>query len=517
MASETVQIVWFKRDLRVHDHRALAQAARRGPVLPLYIAEPDLWQQPDMSARQWDFIAECLAELRSELARLGQPLILRVGDTVEVFQRARNRYGEIALWSHEETGNGWTYARDLSVADWVKQNGVEWTEIPQSGVIRRIKSRNGWAKRWDAFMAEPETDAPRALKPIANSIPGEIPSAQALGLTVDPCPGRQRGGREAGLETLHSFLHMRGAPYRRAMSSPAAGAEHCSRLSPHLAWGSLSMRETAQAGWARQRQLKADGVKGGWRGAMSSFQGRLHWRDHFTQKLEDEPALEVRNLHSGCDGLRSAEPDPVRLQAWCAGETGLPFVDACMRALNATGWMNFRMRAMLMAVSSYHLWLDWRQPGEHLARMFTDYEPGIHWPQVQMQSGTTGINTVRIYNPVKQGHDQDPDGAFIRRWVPELAEIPDEHIHTPWTWEGAGAYLGKTYPMPVVDHLEAARAARQKVWAVRKGEHFRKTANAIQTKHGSRKSGIPMRGQKRRAKPATDQLSLPLDSNKAPS
>ncbi|MEM9375876.1 MAG: FAD-binding domain-containing protein, partial [Pseudomonadota bacterium] len=294
-------------------------------------------------------------------------------------------------------------------------------------------------------------------------------------------------------------------------------AEHCSRLSPHLAWGSLSMRETAQAGWARQRQLKADGVKGGWRGAMSSFQGRLHWRDHFTQKLEDEPALEVRNLHTGCDGLRSAEPDPVRLHAWCAGETGLPFVDACMRALNATGWMNFRMRAMLMAVSSYHLWLDWRQPGEHLARMFTDYEPGIHWPQVQMQSGTTGINTVRIYNPVKQGHDQDPDGAFIRRWVPELAEIPDEHIHTPWTWEGAGAYLGKTYPMPVVDHLEAARAARQKVWAVRKGEHFRKTANAIQTKHGSRKSGIPMRGQKRRAKPATDQLSLPLDSNKAPS
>ncbi|MEM9377640.1 MAG: deoxyribodipyrimidine photo-lyase, partial [Pseudomonadota bacterium] len=151
MASETVQIVWFKRDLRVHDHRALAQAARRGPVLPLYIAEPDLWQQPDMSARQWDFIAECLAELRSELARLGQPLILRVGDAVEVFQSARNRYGEIALWSHEETGNGWTYARDLSVADWVKQNGVEWTEIPQSGVIRRIKSRNGWAKRWDAF------------------------------------------------------------------------------------------------------------------------------------------------------------------------------------------------------------------------------------------------------------------------------------------------------------------------------------------------------------------------------
>ena len=138
------------------------------------------------------------------------------------------------------------------------------------------------------------------------------------------------------------------------------------------------------------------------------------------------------------------------------GETGLPFVDACMRSLNATGWINFRMRAMLMAVASYHLWLDWRAPGEHLARQFTDYEPGIHWPQVQMQSGTTGINTVRIYNPVKQGHDQDPDGAFVRRWVPELRDVPDAFIHEPWRWEQAGSVLDRVYPAPIVDHLAAA-------------------------------------------------------------
>ena len=104
----------------------------------------------------------------------------------------------------------------------------------------------------------------------------------------------------------------------------------------------------------------------------------------------------------------------MRLAAWEAGETGLPFVDACMRYLRATGWLNFRMRSMLVAVASYHLWLDWRATGPHLARQFTDYEPGIHWPQVQMQSGTTGMNTVRIYNPVKQGRDQDPAGVFTR-------------------------------------------------------------------------------------------------------
>ena len=517
MIATPLQIVWFKRDLRIEDHRVLVQAARRGPVLPLFIVEPDLWRLPDMSGRQWAFVAESLQTLRRDLAHLGQPLIIRVGDVIEVLERARRRFGRVALWSHEETGNGWTYARDLRVADWAKQTGVQWTEVQQSGVIRRLKSRNGWAKRWDAFMAEPEAAPPTALTPLAEIDPGEIPTAKALGLTTDLCPGRQMGGRDAAIETLHSFLHVRGAPYRRAMSSPMAGAEHCSRLSPHLAWGTLSMREAAQAGWARQRALKTDGIKGGWRGALSSFQGRLHWRDHFTQKLEDEPELEFRNLHRTCDGLRPKTPDAARLDAWCRGETGLPFVDACMRALTATGWMNFRMRAMLMAVASYHLWLDWRKPGEHLARLFTDYEPGIHWPQVQMQSGTTGINTIRIYNPVKQGHDQDPDGAFIRQWLPELASVPDEFIHEPWTWDGANQILDKTYPMRIIDHLAAARSARERVWALRKGQSFRSTAATIQNKHGSRKSGIPMRGQRRKQTKPEVQLTLPLGGDEAPS
>ena len=510
-----VQIVWFKRDLRTTDHRSLATAAQRGPVLPLFIAEPELWRRPDMSARQWGFVRECLLSLRDQLAALGQPLLVRKGDAVETLEEMRKRYSVVSLWSHEETGNGWTYERDKRVAAWAQRNSVSWRELRQSGVIRRLNSRNGWAKRWDAFMAESMTPRPQ-LSALENIEPGNIPTAADLGMKPDACPERQRGGRDAAIECLRTFLEVRGAPYRRAMSSPVAGATHCSRLSPHLAWGALSMRETAQATWARQQQLKADGVKGGWRGAMSSLQGRLHWRDHFMQKLEDEPVLEFKNLHRAYDGLRSAEPDAARLAAWSKGETGLPFVDACMRMLIATGWMNFRMRAMLTAVASYHLWLDWRKPGEHLARLFTDYEPGIHWPQIQMQSGTTGINTVRIYNPVKQGYDQDPDGAFVRRWVPELAAVPDEFLHEPWRWDGAERLLDKAYPAPLVDHLSAAKDARQKVWAVRKNADFRDSAAAIQNKHGSRKSGIPMRGAtnrdgQRKPKPRADQLPLPFD------
>ena len=509
-SAPNIQIVWFKRDLRIEDHRPLARAAKRGSVLPLFVAEPELWQQPDMSARQWAFVREGLTSLRADLGALGQPLIVRMGDIIAILEKARRTFGTVSLWSHEETGNGWTYARDKKVAAWARANGVEWHEEQQAGVIRRMGSRNGWAKRWDSFMAEPVTPPPRALPPLETIDPGAIPTAADLGLATDLCPERQTGERGTGLETLDSFLYARGAPYRKAMSSPVAGAQHCSRLSPYLAWGTLSMREVTQATWNRQVQLKAEGIKGGWRGAMSSFQGRLHWRDHFTQKLEDEPDLEFQNMHRAYDGLRPAVVDAARLAAWCKGETGLPFVDACMRALAATGWMNFRMRAMLMAVASYHLWLDWRAPGEHLARLFTDYEPGIHWPQVQMQSGTTGINTARIYNPVKQGYDQDPDGSFVRRWVPELTHVPDEFVHEPWRWPEAGRVLGSAYPFPIIDHLAAAKDARQKIWAVRKGSAFKETAGHIQQKHGSRKSGITMRGRKRAAKTDSAQLALPL-------
>ena len=242
---------------------------------------------------------------------------------------------------------------------------------------------------------------------------------------------------------------------------------------------------------------------------MTSFSARLHWHCHFIQKLEDDPRIEFENFHRGYDGIRPSEPDAARLDAWGKGETGLPFVDACMRYLNATGWLNFRMRAMVMATASYHLWLDWRAPGERLAQMFTDYEPGIHWSQVQMQSGTTGINTVRIYNPVKQGLDQDPDGVFTRRWLPELRDIPDQHLQEPWKAENASAVLGRSYPEPIVDHLQAAKQARERIWAVRKGEKFRKEADAVFLKHGSRKANRDRRPNAK-SRGAVQQLTLPL-------
>ena len=506
-----LQVVWFKRDFRIADHRPLARAAKAGPVLPLYIAEPDLWAQPDASARQWDFAAESLAEVQQALADLGQPLCVMTGRVLDVLQAVHARHGIAALWSHEETGNGWTYARDRAVAAWARGAGVRWHQLPQFGVIRPLASRNGWARAWDRAMAEPLTAAPTALVPLGGEWPTRIPAARDLGLAPDPCPQRQKGGRVAGLGVLESFLGARGRDYRFRMSSPVTAFDASSRLSPHLTWGTLAMREVAQASRARLQGLRGDesAAARSWRASMISFTGRQHWHCHFMQKLEDEPRIEFENLHRAYNGLRPDVPDAERLATWRDGRTGFPFVDACMRALAAHGWINFRMRAMLVSFASYHLWLPWRETGLHLARQFVDYEPGIHWSQVQMQSGTTGINTMRVYNPVKQGYDQDPQGLFVRRWVPELAAVPLAHLHEPWRWEGAASLA---YPPPIVDNVAAAAAARAALHAVRQNTGHRAVAARIADKHGSRKAGMPMTGQKSRAKakPA-DAAQLALD------
>ena len=493
-------IVWFKRDLRVVDHPALARAAAiGGPVAPLYVAEPEMWAHPDASARQWRFVAESLGELRADLGHLGAPLVVRHGEAVAVLEAIRAETGATAMVSHEETGLRWSWDRDKRVAAWARDKGVAWTELPDDGVVRRLATRDGWAAQRERFMRAPMAPTPDLRG--TNLAPGDIPSAKEMGLGFDACPERQKGGRVLAEACLDSFLHERGEDYRAAMSSPVEGETACSRLSPHLAWGTLSAREAHQAAMRRIAETKGQGT--GWAKSTQAFKSRLAWRDHFTQKLEDFPDLDTRCLHPGFEGMRPDRPDPERLERWAKGQTGLPFVDACMRYARASGWLNFRMRAMVQCVASYHLWLDWRHTAPILGRLWTDYAPGIHYAQSQMQSGVTGMNTLRIYNPVKQGHDQDPTGAFTRRWVPELADVPDRHLQAPWEWDGRTP----RYPRPIVDVADAARAARDRVHAQRRQPGFRETADAVVAKHGSRKGP---RRPARRKRADERQAELPL-------
>lgn len=481
-----IQLVWFKRDLRVADQAALSAAASAGPVLPLYVVEPGYWAGPDVSARQYEFLIDSLRSLDAALRGLGQPLWIAIGEVTDVLADLRSRYRITAVHSSEESGNAWTYDRDRRVRTWLRDAGIEWVEHRQFGVVRGMCKRERWATQWDALMAEPMLPCP-ALRSWTHHTPDfALTSPHNLGLQSDHCPGRQRGGIETAHALLASFLTERGRNYQREMSSPISAARACSRLSAHLSLGCISLRTVHQSTVGAQQQWREQPLteRGLFPRSLSSFNSRLHWHCHFIQKLESEPAIEFHNINRAFDGLRPESPDPDRLQRWAQGQTGWPFVDACMRQLQATGWINFRMRAMLMAVSSYHLWQPWREPGLHLARLFTDYEPGIHWAQTQMQSGVTGINIPRIYNPIKQGLDQDPAGDFVRHWIPELTHIPGAAVHRPWLLGTQGA---RTYPAPIADHEQAARDAKAKLTLWRQRDGLMQSNAAVMAKHGSRK------------------------------
>jgi deoxyribodipyrimidine photo-lyase len=501
---EVLHVVWFKRDLRVVDHGALARAGEAargggGRILGVYFVEPTVTAADDFAGRHWAVAREALKDLRADLGRRGVTLAVRTGEATELLERLRARCGRMHLWSHEETGNDATYARDRAVGRWARERGVPWTEIWQNGVVRRLRSRDGWAANWEERMRGPLAVVAAALPGDTTVTAGAIPTERELGLASDDCPGRQAGTRVEAERMLATFLAYRGKNYSREMSSPITAVEACSRLSVALAYGVISTREVAHAAWARADEL-ADAKQAGSGedfciGSVRAFLARLHWRCHFMQKLEDEPRIEREAFLPELDELRAGpwtDERAARLEAWCTGRTGYPFVDACMRALRATGWINFRMRAMLVSFASYDLWLPWRPSGLQLARWFTDYEPGIHWPQVQMQSGTTGINTLRMYAPVKQSLDQDPRGVFIRRWVPELAEVGEAFIHEPWRMPtaaqtAAGCKVGQDHPKPVVDHAEAVRLARGKFTELKRRAEHRAGARKVFLRHGSRK------------------------------
>jgi deoxyribodipyrimidine photo-lyase len=462
-------------------------------VLPLYVVEPALWRQPDRDRRHWDLLTACLRDLDRSLRTLGGALVVLAGDMTAVLTDLRQRHGRFELWAHEETGTRWTFDRDVAVRRWCRHEGVRFREFPQMGVVRGRRDRAGWARRWHGFMRQPTVPAPGAGEWLCDEagIPlDRLDPPAVAGVPIDAPPA----GREAALSTLRGFLRRRGEAYRRQISRPGPSWDSCSRLSTHLAMGSLSLREVVHASSARRDALRGQPphARGDWAGSLAAFDERLHWHCHFIQKLESEPALEFDNLSPATADLRPAEPNREWFDAWREGRTGYPLIDACMRSLAATGWLNFRMRAMLVSFAAYDLWLHWREPGLHLARLFADYEPGIHYAQLQMQSGTTGINSLRIYNPIKQSREQDPDGDFIRRWVPELAGVSAQWIHEPWRMPGTlqrrcGVQLGRHYPTPIVDHDKAARRARRLLTNVRRSGDSRRAARETFLRHGSRR------------------------------
>jgi deoxyribodipyrimidine photo-lyase len=482
---KSINVVWFKRDLRFTDNEALYYAQQQSlPILFVYCFEPSIMAYADSDLRHWRFVYQSLMHIQQKLEAVGGKLFIFNNEVENVFNTLVKNYTINTVFSHQEVGNKLTYDRDIAMQLFFNKHTITWQQYQLNGVVRKLKDRKNWQSLWQTKMTEPvklvdETNW--TIELLSNKIYYLIKGNELAKDITTPNTNFQQGGEDMAWRYLDSFIKERHVNYSKHISKPALSRTGCSRLSPYLAYGNISMRMIYQ--YTQQHYAASPNKR-----ALSNFISRLHWHCHFMQKFEDECSMEFENVNKGFDSLVKPKNETY-INAWQQGVTGVPLVDACMRCLVQTGYINFRMRAMVVSFFTFNLWQDWREL-HFLARQFLDYEPGIHYPQLQMQAGVTGINTIRIYNPTKNAQEHDADGTFIKKWVPELSNIPPEKLYEPWklTVQEQAEYnciIGKNYPMPIVDIEETRKIASDIIWGFRKKDTVKTEGKRIIKKHTS--------------------------------
>ena len=479
---EEIHIVWFKRDLRLQDNEAIQNALKANKrVLFLYVFENSLIEDPHYDKRHWNFIKESLVNLNADLKKYNTKILCVQTEVVSAFNQLFDSYFINTVFSHQETGLLTTYNRDKEFTRYCRNNSINWVENNNNGILRGLLNREDWFEKWDDYMYDSIITNQFNSKNFISI--EEITKLEKyfhiVNLETPKHKYFQKGGTKTAWRYADTFFQKRHEKYMYNISKPSLARESCSRLSPYIAWGNVSIRQIFQE--ALKHKTEAN------KRHLGAFISRLRWQAHFIQKFEMEHTMENASINKGYQKLKKSIS--VKYQkAWEEGKTGFPLIDACMRCLQETGYLNFRMRAMLVSFFTHILWQPWQASSQHLSKLFLDFEPGIHFPQLQMNAGETGINILRIYNPVKNSLEHDEDGSFIKKWVPELAHLSIPFLHEPYLMtpldeQFNNLELGIDYPKPIVDIKIARKKASDTLWNMKKNANVKKESLRILKKH----------------------------------
>ncbi|MEK3806140.1 FAD-binding domain-containing protein [Bacillus sp. FSL H8-0547] len=429
-----MNVVWFKRDLRTENHIPLAEAARYGEVLPLYAAEPSFWGTGCLSARHLQFVRESLEDMQLSFEKMGSSLYTFIGEIEDALEEMYETCGDFSLYAYVGSRSAADVSKHERVRDWMTDRGLAFHEYEEYDAPGKNAKQ-----RWEAFCGSEAARMPSRL-----SIPEKVPDRffsgseklKSLPVKGSPIKFGQQGGETQALETIETFLNERAASYLENRSNPLQSTISSSRLSPYLAWGNISLRTILQ-----KTSIKIENCDNLFPvEQLAAFMDQLKAR---WKLMENEvEAISELCLH---------DERPPLFDKWHAGETGIPFADACMKCLHKTGWLPAKYRGMLASFGIAVLELDHAACSEALASLFLDYEPSIHTEQMKKVSS-------KAVNPVKIGKAEDPDGVFIKRYLPVLERVPAKYIHEPWNYPG---FFQLDYQAPVIDLKKAVKPAKK--------------------------------------------------------